>query len=135
MLKAMIIDSSAISRDLLNAILLNENYQIVGHSHNGKQGLALAIKHKPQIICVDMEVVYDGNDFMGQAKQALPKSLVFMMTSEIKADTLQDALARGVQGVIIKPFNAAKVSATIKNAVLAYVKRQQALAQVKPESA
>lgn len=125
MLKAIIIDSSAISRDLLNAILLNEKYEIVGHSGSGNQGLALAIKHKPHIICVDMEIVYSG-EFLLRLREALPKALIFMMSNELKADILKDAIARGVHGVIIKPFNTVKVTATIKNAVLAYVKRQQA---------
>ncbi len=125
MLKAIIIDQSAISRDLLNAILLNENYEIVGHSGTANQGLALAIKHKPQIVCADMDVINTGN-FLPSLREALPKSLIFMVSSEVKADTLKDAIARGVHGVIIKPFNSVKVASTIKNAVLAYVKRQQA---------
>ncbi len=125
MLKAIIIDQSAVARDLLNAILLNENYEIVGHSGTPNQGLALAIKHKPQIICADMEIIYTPN-FLTSLREALPKSLIFMVSSEVKADTLKDVIARGVHGVIIKPFNSVKVAATIKNAVLAYVKRQQA---------
>lgn len=129
MLKAIIIDSSAISRDLLNAILLGESYQVVGHSGTGAQGLALALKHKPHIICVDMQIVYDGSDFLEKLKAALPKTLIFMMSNELKADMLRDALGRGVNGIIIKPFNATKVVSTIKNAVLAFVKRQQAAAQ------
>lgn len=129
MLKAIIIDSSAISRDLLNTILLGESYQVVGHSGSGTQGLALAIKHKPQLVCVDMQIVYDGSDFLAKLKAGAPKALVFMMSNELKADILQDALARGVNGIIIKPFNASKVVSTIKNAVLAYVKRSQAQAQ------
>ncbi|WP_338844673.1 response regulator [Massilia sp. W12] len=131
-LKAMIIDPSAISRDLLNAILLNESYEVVAHASQGRQALALAQKHKPQIICVDMSVVYEeGMDFMAEVRRALPKTLVFMMSNELKRDTLQDALQRGVQAVIIKPFNSVKVAATIKNAVLAFIKKQQAAAAAK----
>lgn len=135
MLKAVIIDASAISRDLLSTILLAESYQVVGHSHSGTHGLALAIKHKPHIVCVDMQIVYESADFMPRMREQLPKTLVFMMSSELKADTLKDALARGVHGVIIKPFNSVKVINTIKTAVLAFVKRQQAAAQAKQPDA
>ncbi len=135
-LKAMIIDHSAISRDLLNAILLNESYEIVAHASQGNQGVALAIKHKPQIICVDMSVVYDPDyDFMQEIRRVMPKSLVFMMSNEMDVKRLQDAINRGVHGIIIKPFNAVKVAAVIKNAVLAFVRRQQAAARTQETQA
>lgn len=125
MLTAIIIDTSAVARDLLTTILHNGGYKVVGHSNTSTQGLALALKHKPNFICADMGLLYDSHNMLDAVRRQLPKSLIFMISAELQANTLQDALARGVHGFVLKPFNATTVQNSIKKAVLAMVKRQQ----------
>ena len=48
MLKAVIVDSNAISRGLLNTVLLDGGYEVVGQTHTSTLGYALALKHHPQ---------------------------------------------------------------------------------------
>lgn len=127
MLNTMIVDGTAVSRDVLHSILANGGYNIVAQTNNSVQALALARKFRPQIACIDMELLNDGTRLLDVLHEQLPKTLIFMMTSELDAQTLQQSMARGVHGVMVKPFNASKVLGTIRNAVLALVKRQQAL--------
>jgi two-component system chemotaxis response regulator CheY len=126
MLKAIIIDGNAISRDLLRQVLANGGYQVVGQTNAAPQGLALTLKHQPHIICIDMQIFEDDPQLLGRIQNALPKTLIFMVSSQLGAQDVQAALARGVHGFIIKPFNTAAVLTTIKNAVLALIKKQQA---------
>ena len=53
------------------------------------------------------------------------KPIIFMVSGAIDAPTLQAALARGVNGFIVKPFKADTVLKTIRNTVLAMIKKQQ----------
>jgi two-component system chemotaxis response regulator CheY len=125
MLKAVIIDSNAISRGLLNTVLTEGGYSVAGQTHTSAQGYALLQKYHPHIVCIALEQVEDGNQVVEQIRENMPKTLIFMVSGAIDAATLQATLARGVHGFIVKPFKADAVLKTIKNTVLAMIKKQQ----------
>ncbi len=125
MLKAVIIDASALSRDLLNTVLTEGGYSVVGQTHTSSQGFALVQKFHPHFICIAEGQVEDGHQVVEQIRANLPKTIIFMVSGAIDAPTLQAALARGVQGFIVKPFKADAVLKTIRNTVLAMIRKQQ----------
>jgi two-component system chemotaxis response regulator CheY len=126
MLKAVIIDTSAVARGLLNTVLLDGGYDVVGQTHTCASGLALLIKHHPHIVCIAREQIENGEDVVREIKTNWPKTLIFMVSSEFDAATVQAAHAMGVNGFIVKPFKADTVLNTIRNTVIAMVKRQRA---------
>ena len=125
MLKAVIVDSNAISRALLNTVLTEGGYSVVGQTHTSAQGYALLQKFQPQLVCIAREQVEDGNGVVEQIRANMPKTLIFMMAGALDAPALQAAMVRGVQGVIVKPFKADAVLKTIKSTVLAVIRKQQ----------
>ena len=126
MLKAVIIDGSAIARGLLNTVLLDGGYDVVGQTHTCASGLALLLKHNPHIVCIAREQIENGEEVVREIKTGWPKALIFMVSSEFDAATIQAAHAMGVNGFIVKPFKADTVLNTIRNTVIAMVKRQRA---------
>ena len=126
MLKAVIIDSSAVARGLLNTVLLDGGYDVVGQSHTCAAGLALLIKFNPHIVCIAREQMENGEEVVQEIRAKWPKTLIFMVSSEFDAATIQAAHALGVSGFIVKPFKADTVLNTIRNVVIAMVKRQRA---------
>jgi two-component system chemotaxis response regulator CheY len=125
MLKAVIVDANAISRGLLNTVLTAGSYEVVGQTHTSAQGYALALKHQPHFICIAREQVEDGNNVVEELRANLPKTLIFMVSGTIDAPALQAALARGVHGFIVKPFNADTVLKTVRNTIIAVVRKHQ----------
>jgi two-component system chemotaxis response regulator CheY len=125
MLKAIIVDTNAISRGLLATVLLDGGYDVAGQAHTGQLGYALALKHHPQIVCIAREQVEDGSDIVEQLRANMPKSLVFMVSGTLDAAAIQSAAARGVHGFIVRPFKADTVLRTIRNTVLAIVKKHR----------
>ena len=128
MLKTVIVDSNAISRGLLNTVLTEGGYEVVAQAHTGHNALVQAAKFRPQIMCIAREQVEDGSDVVEQLRARLPKTLIFMVSGTLDATAIQDALGRGVHGFIVKPFKADAVLKTIRNTVIAVVRRQQAAA-------
>src|SRR5471030_1478443 len=126
MLKAVIIDTSAVARGLLNTVLLDGGYDVVGQTHTCASGLALLIKHNPHIVCIAREQIENGEEVVREIKTGWPKALIFMVSSEFDAATIQAAHAMGVNGFIVKPFKADTVLNTIRNTVIAMVKRRRA---------
>lgn len=125
MLKAVLIDASAISRDLLNGVLTGGGHQIVGSTHTCSQGFALVQKFQPQMVCIARAQIEDGSDIVEQILASRPKTLIFMVAGAIDAPIVQAAVARGVHGFIVTPFKADTVLKTIRNTVLAVIKKQQ----------
>jgi len=124
MLKAVLVDSNAISRGLLNTVLTEGGYEVVGQTHTGHGALLLATKFRPHLMCIAREQIEEG-DIVEQLRATLPKTLIFMVSGTLDAPTIQGAMARGVHGFIVKPFKADAVLKTIRNTVIAVVKRQQ----------
>jgi len=125
MLKAVIVDSNAMSRGLLNTVLTDGGYEVVGQAHTSPLGYALALKHRPNLFCIAREQAEDGNGVVEQLRASMPKTLVFMVSSTLDAPTVQAAMAQGVQGFIVKPFKADAVLRTIRNTVLAIVRQHR----------
>lgn len=131
MLKAVIVDSNAISRGLLNTVLTDGSYEVVGQAHTSALGYALAQKFKPHLVCIAREQAEDGSGVVEQLRANLPKTLVFMVSGTLDAPAVQAALARGVHGFIVKPFKADAVLKTIRNTVIAVVRKSQSRAEEK----
>lgn len=125
MLKAVLIDSSAIARGLLNTVLIDGGYDVVGQAHTCLAGNVLLIKHNPQIICVARDCIEADEPGMAAMRRDWPKAMIFMVSSEFDQATIQKAHTMGINGYIVKPFNGGTVLKTIRNTIIATVKRQQ----------
>jgi two-component system chemotaxis response regulator CheY len=125
MLKAVLVDASALSRGLLATVLTEGGYNVVAQTHTAPHAYALVQKFHPHVFCIALEQIEDGNNVVEQIRQHYPKTLVFMVSGAIDASIVQKALERGVNGFIVKPFNAGAVLKTIRNTVLAMIRKQQ----------
>lgn len=127
MLKVVIIDGNAISRNLLTSVLTTGGYEVIGDSNTSSAGLTSMYKLQPQIVCVDTgDAANNGMDMLETLRGMFPKSLIFMVAAKMDSDRVQGALQRGVHGFIVKPFNAVTVLMTIRNAVIKLARQQTA---------
>jgi len=130
MLKAVILDGNAIARNLLTSVLTSGGHEVVGDSNIAPASLTKMVRLRPQIVCID---IGDANDegfaLIDQLRKDLPKSLIFLVSSKIDANTLQTAQQRGVHGFIVKPFNSVAVLSSIRNTIIRIAKQQRAAAQ------
>lgn len=125
MLKAVIIDTSAVARGLLNTVLLDGGYDVVGQGHTCATATALMVKFQPQIVCIARDILDADAAGVQAIRKNWPKALIFLVSSEFDAATVQSAHTMGFNGFIVKPFNGGTVLKTIRNTVLAMVRRQQ----------
>jgi two-component system chemotaxis response regulator CheY len=125
MLKAVIIDSSAVARGLLQTVLMDGGYEVAGQAHTCPSATVLLIKHQPQIICISRDVAEADPAGAKAMRTDYPKAMMFMVSSEFDTATVQWAHAMGINGFIVKPFNAGTVLKTIRNTVITMVRRQQ----------
>ena len=125
MLKVVVLDANAISRNLLTGVLVNGGYDVIGDANISSAGLAHAIKLQPQIICIDPSGQGETTFvILDELRNALPKTLVFLISTSLDSGTFHAALERGIHGFIIKPFNSVTVLKTIRNAILKLAKQR-----------
>jgi two-component system chemotaxis response regulator CheY len=126
MLKVVVIDGNAISRNLLTSVLTDGGHHVIGGSNASSAGLASMIKLQPQLVCVDIgDMDKEGFAKLDTIREGLPKALVFLVSGKIDAETIQNAVDRGVHGFIVKPFNAMNVLASIRNAIIKLAKQHR----------
>jgi two-component system, chemotaxis family, chemotaxis protein CheY len=127
MLKAIILDNQAVARDLLASVLTNGGHEVVGGSNTNLSNLARMVKLQPQIVCVDIgETNGDGLNLLDSLRKELPKALIFWVSSKIDADIIQSTQQHGVNGFIVKPFNATAVLMSIRNTIIRIATQQRA---------
>ena len=119
MVKVVVIDANAISRNLLGSVLDSGGYDLVGDASPSPAGLAAMIKLAPQIVCIDIGAPDEqGWERLDTLRAGLRKALLFLVSASFDAGVIQTAAQRGVHGFIVKPFNGGTVLATIRRAVL-----------------
>lgn len=119
MLKIVVIDGNAISRRLLTTVLTDGGHEVIADLNAGPAALAQAIRLQPQVVCIDIgQTDEDGLQRLDAIREALPKTLIFMVSGSFDSGAVQTGIARGVHGFIVKPFNGMTVLATIRNAVI-----------------
>lgn len=114
----LIIDDNEAMRALLRVILRNDEYEVVGEAGNGEQGLEMALRLRPDVICLDVIMPKMGGlDLLPQLRAQLPATPVLMVTGTADRETVQAAVSGGAAGYIVKPFNAARVLDAVGNAL------------------
>lgn len=129
MLKVVVIDANAISRNLLTSVLVDGGFDVVGDASTSSAGLAAMIKLKPQMVCIDIgQADAEGFERLDTVRAGLPKTLLFMVSGSFDPAAIQGAVERGVHGFIVKPFKSATVLNTIRKTVIkvAYQHRARA---------
>lgn len=99
-------DSIAVARQLEKIINGDEEFEVVGQARNGAEAIKLCQQHKPDIVCMDMNMpVMDGLTALRNLMQLTPDLKVIMVTSlGGVGDKYTEAIRLGAKDVISKPF-------------------------------
>lgn len=104
--KILVVDDHEAIRFMLREILGKINLEVV-EAENGKQGVELALTHKPQLILMDAKMpVLDGLDAAAQLKSnpATHNIPIFLMTAEIRHSARENLIDDGFVCCLTKPI-------------------------------
>mgnify|MGYP000907646121 CR=1 FL=1 len=114
-LSIVIVDDNDMMRAILRSILRGEAYEVIGEARNGAQAVEVVERLSPDIVCMDILMPEkNGLEAMAEIRQNMPETEFIMITSSAEPETVQDAIANGASGFIVKPFNAARVLDALK---------------------
>nr|WP_286672553.1 response regulator transcription factor [Cohnella hashimotonis] len=114
----MIADDQTLMRDGLQTIIqLEDDMEVVGTAENGEDACALAIRHKPDLVLMDIRMpVMNGIEAVKKLRQDAPDVRVLMLTTFDEDDYIIEALANGAVGFLLKDIQSDKLLQAIRDA-------------------
>jgi two-component system, chemotaxis family, chemotaxis protein CheY len=117
-IRIQLVDDNEVTRTLLRGLLRGEEYDVVGEASDGEHGLEMALRLRPDVLCLDISMPKaDGLEVLRQVRAQAPEIVVLMITAHTEREMVQQAIQSGASGYIVKPFNSGKVLDTIRRAV------------------
>ncbi|MBI1891466.1 MAG: response regulator [Burkholderiales bacterium] len=118
----LIADDNNISLELLRGILASLGYSNIKRAKDGEAVLKFYGDEKPEVIFLDINMPgKNGLDTLKDLREINPNAFVVMVTGESSAENIQQSLARGAQGFVVKPYSAGR----IKDVLEKYQKSKQ----------
>lgn len=115
MATVLMIDDSRTSRKILRGVLENGGHEIIGEAVNGEDGYLKYKELRPDIVTMDITMpVMDGIESLTLIKKENADAKVVMITAAGQKEKMVEALKRGAEEFITKPFNEQEVLNTLK---------------------
>lgn len=116
MARLLIVDDSAVARKKLTEIVLALGHTMVAEAENGAQAFAEYVKHKPDLVTMDMTMEgISGAETISKIVAAYPEARIIVISAIEERQIILDALERGARHFIIKPITPRKVAEVIGN--------------------
>jgi len=115
--KILLIEDNAAIRDNVAEILELANYQVLTAT-NGKEGVAMALEHLPDLIVCDiMMPVLDGYGVlhMLHKNKALQKTPFIFLTAKAERTDIRKGMELGADDYITKPFEGTELLSAIES--------------------
>lgn len=102
-IKLMLVDDHALFRRGLAGLLADdEAFQVVAQAGSGREALALAVRHCPDVVLLDVHMPGDDGVETARRLKASVPARILMLTVSDKDEDLLGALAAGADGYLLK---------------------------------
>lgn len=116
--KVLIVDDNEAIRIALRAILRQAGFNVVGEARDGLNALEMVERLRPDLVCLDVMMPgRSGLEVLVDLRARFPRVKVLMITGRNDRETVSEIVDHGAAGMVLKPFNAAKVIETVSRAL------------------
>lgn len=96
-------------------IFRNAEFDIVGEAGNVRDGIAMAQKHKPDVVLLDLVMPgVMGIDAIDPIKKSHPQTSIIIVSANDDDELVAECLKKGADDFIVKPFQANLIVSKIK---------------------
>lgn len=112
--KLLVVDNDPKTLKVLEMRLKNEGYEIA-LAKNGKQALQVFSEFEPDLVLVDVNMPgVSGLEVLAEIKLKIPELPVIVMTAFSSEEVAVDAVKKGANDYVTKPFNSKEICQVIK---------------------
>ncbi|MDO9600393.1 MAG: response regulator transcription factor [Azoarcus sp.] len=116
--RIVVIDDNEVIRIALRAILRQAGFEVVGEGRDGLGALDVVERLAPDLVCLDVVMPgRSGLEVLADLRERFPRIKVLMITGRSDRETVSEIVKNGAAGMVLKPFNAAKVIETVSRAL------------------
>lgn len=113
-IKVVIADDHPVVRSGLASLLEGTGISVVGQAGSGKEAIALARKHRPHVVLLDIRMSDgDGLDTLERLQQAMPQTRVIMLSTYDNPTYIARARALGASDYLLKGSTRQQIVQTI----------------------
>jgi DNA-binding NarL/FixJ family response regulator len=114
MAKILIVDDSATIRCLLRDILTAAGHQVTSEADTGVKAYMEYVRLKPDVVTMDLGMpTMNGLTAMSKILAAFPDARFLVISAVEQKNVIEEALARGARGFLLKPFTDSQVAEAI----------------------
>jgi DNA-binding NarL/FixJ family response regulator len=115
-IRVLLADDQALFREGLETLLsVHPDIQVVGQAANGQEAIELALKLRPDVILMDMQMpVLNGSGATRRVTQSVPECSVIALTTFDDGETIFEALRAGAVGYLLKDVGSAQLVESIR---------------------
>jgi DNA-binding NarL/FixJ family response regulator len=130
-IRVLLVDDHAVVRMGLRTFFdMQPDIEVVGEAADGSEGVALAGRHVPDVVLMDLLMPHmDGVTAIGRIKADRPETEIVTMTSFIEEAKVTAALEAGATGYVLKDAEAEEVAAAVRAAYRGEVHLDRAVAR------
>jgi len=116
MIKVLLVDDHEMVRMGVSTYLATQpGIEVVGEAENGKKGVELALKLKPDIILMDLVMdVMDGVEATQQIIEKWPEAKIIVVTSFLDDEKLYPVIEAGATSYLLKTSRASHIADAIR---------------------
>lgn len=116
--RIVVVDDNEVIRIALRAILRQAGFEVVGEARDGLGALDVVERLAPDLVCLDVVMPgRSGLEVLADLRERFPHIKVLMITGRSDRETVSEIVEKGAAGMVLKPFNAAKVIETVSRAL------------------
>jgi two-component system chemotaxis response regulator CheY len=104
--KVLIADDSMVMRSMINDILLDDEFEVIGEAKDGKEALQKYKELKPSLVTMDIVMPREhGIDALRSIMEYDPDARIIIVSGLHQKALLMEALEAGAKDFVIKPFD------------------------------
>ena len=116
--RVMIVDDSAIIRQMIQKYLSDLNIEIVGTAGDGKQALQLFKEIRPDVVTLDITMPkLDGLTVLEEMVKLDSTAKIIVVTALTDKATGMKAIKSGAKGFLSKPFTPEKLKSSFERLI------------------
>lgn len=119
-LRVLIADDDGVTLILLRKVLSNLGHEVVAEAADGKQAVALAREHQPDLAILDIRMPHlDGLQAVQQIRSDRPLPVI-ILSAHTESGLGSEAARVGAHAYLVKPFTAAQLKPAIELALATF---------------
>ena len=116
--RVLLCDDAVFIRTMLEGIISQAGFEVVGEAENGIEAVRQYDELRPDLVVLDIVMPdMSGLDALREIRRSHPDACVVMCSAMGQQRLMEEALAAGARGFIIKPFNASRVLEALTDAI------------------